>query len=243
MKTEQKLINFEDGQLLGVKTEDGEIYLGVKKACLDIGLSDKQADRQVANIQEDLVLKTKSLKIEVIQKEGTRHVKRQIVGLHEDLITLWLAKISLTPKMKKENSKAVAKLVNYQLKAAKVLHEAFSLEDIKEELGLKGEIVDLKKTIGGLENKIDTMDSTMGALINSATINSYQAKQLNKTVRERISTILGGAHSSNYKRESRMYFKNLWLNLCDKFSVSEYRDLNPLNYDNAITYIQGWSMK
>lgn len=244
---ETKLIDFEGGKILGFRTEDGQVWMGVKKTCIDIGLSEKQADRQIANTQEDLVLKSKSLKFEVVQKEGNRQVKREIIALNEEVITLWLAKIALTPKMQEKNPETVDKLIKYQLKASKVLHNAFmATEEQKQEfyseMGLQGEIVELKDTINNLEGKIDTMDGTMGILINSATINAHQAKQLNKLVRERISTILGGAHSINYKEKSRMYFKNCWLNLCDQFNVSEYRDLNPLNFSNAVTFVNDWSM-
>ncbi|MCD3328448.1 hypothetical protein G8V02_16585, partial [Clostridium botulinum D/C] len=55
-------------------------------------------------------------------------------------------------------------------------------------------------------------------------------------------TMLGGAHSSKYKKESRMYFKNLWLSFCKEFEVSTYKDLNPLNYNDGFRFINNWSM-
>ena len=57
---------------------------------------------------------------------------RQILRIKDADGVLWLAKISLTPKMQKENSKAVEKLIAYQLKCAKVLHNTtFVLTDYK----------------------------------------------------------------------------------------------------------------
>ena len=52
MKTEIKEIPFNGSTLLGIKTEDGKVWLAIKKACLDIGLSEGQAQRQITNIQE-----------------------------------------------------------------------------------------------------------------------------------------------------------------------------------------------
>lgn len=40
MKTEIKEIPFNGSILLGVRTVDGQIWLAVKKCCLDIGLSE-----------------------------------------------------------------------------------------------------------------------------------------------------------------------------------------------------------
>jgi hypothetical protein len=186
-------------------------------------------------MQEDEIL-SEGVRNFVLPSNGGN---QEALCLNEEYVTLFFAKIALTPAMKKENPKAVEKLKLYQLKCAKVLYQAFfETEEQKEqtfdELGLKGEIKDLSI-------KIEEMDKTMGMLVNSSTINSYQAKQINKLARERVSTILGGAHSSTYKKNSRTYFKNLWLNLCDRFSISEYRDLNPLNFADAVTFINGWS--
>ena len=55
MKQEVKEIPFNGSTLLGIRDENGQVWLAVKKACLDIGLSEGQAQRQITNIQKDLV--------------------------------------------------------------------------------------------------------------------------------------------------------------------------------------------
>ena len=55
MKTEIKEIPFNGSTLLGIRDENGQVWLAVKKACLDIGLSEGQAQRQITNLQKDLV--------------------------------------------------------------------------------------------------------------------------------------------------------------------------------------------
>ena len=47
MKTEIKEIPFDEGTLLGVRTPDGKVWLAVKKACLDIGLSDDKLENRL----------------------------------------------------------------------------------------------------------------------------------------------------------------------------------------------------
>jgi hypothetical protein len=249
---ETKLIDFEGGQLLGVKTEDGKVYLGINKACQDIGLTIKQAEAQVLKIQDDIVL-NKGMKKLSLKFEGEKQARERLF-LHEKFVTLWLAKISLTPKMQKENPETVQKLANYQLEASEVLHNAFmATEEQKEEfystMGLEGEIVELKTTIDNqtieLKETKETLNTTINrldTLIDNSTINSRQAQKLLHHAKDRINTMLGGAHSEVYKRESRKYFKNLWLQLGERFGISTYKDLNPLNYNDATTFISNWSM-
>ena len=61
MKTEVKEIPFNDGSLLGVRTPDGKVWLAVRKSCLDIGLSLGQTQKQITNIQSDVVLEIQLL--------------------------------------------------------------------------------------------------------------------------------------------------------------------------------------
>lgn len=107
MKTELKEIEFYGNTLLGVRDERGQVWLAVKKACLDIGLSEGQARRQVENIQEEEPLKSNCCKFAIVQMEGNREVGREQLFLHEKVVTLWLAKISLTPAMMKKNTRSI----------------------------------------------------------------------------------------------------------------------------------------
>ncbi|EES90312.1 hypothetical protein CLG_B2336 [Clostridium phage D-1873] len=149
--------------------------------------------------------------------------------------------------MQNENPKTIEKLINYQLRCAKVLHEAFmSTEEQKKgffnEMGLKGEILELKGQLAQNTQQLVNTENKLNTLIDSSTINSRQAQRLLHCAKDRIGTMLGGAHSSKYKKESRMYFKNLWLSFCKEFEVSTYKDLNPLNYNDGFRFIENWSM-
>lgn len=57
MKTEVKEIPFNGSTLLGVRTPDGKVWLAIRKTCADIGLSDGQTRRQLANLKDDLIFK------------------------------------------------------------------------------------------------------------------------------------------------------------------------------------------
>lgn len=253
MKTEIKEIPFNEGSLLGVRTPDGKVWLAVKKACLDIGLSDGQARKQVENIQEEAVLKSNCRYLAIVQKEGKRDVKREQLFLNEDVITLWLAKITLTDKMKEKNPKAYDTLINYQLKAAKVLHEAFyETEEQKaalhSSLGLEGQIATLEQKLemtviqlNNVENTLDIQNERLNAVMDNMTLTTTQQGRLQRAVKDRVNYLLGGAHSKEYKENSKLYFINLWGGLKERFNCgSRWQDLNPKYYNEAFDYVSAW---
>ena len=253
MKTEIKEIPFDNGTLLGVRTPDGKVWLAVKKACLDNGLSDGQARKQVENIQEEAVLKSNCRYLAIVQKEGKRDVKREKLFLNEDVITLWLAKITLTDKMKEKNPKAYDTLINYQLKAAKVLHEAFyETEEQKaalhSSLGLEGQIATLEQKLemtviqlNNVENTLDIQNERLNAVMDNMTLTTTQQGMLQRAVKDRVNHLLGGAHSKEYKENSKLYFINLWGGLKERFNCgSRWQDLNPKYYNEAFDYVSAW---
>lgn len=245
-KLEKKFIDFEGGQILGVKDEDGKVWLGVKKACIDIGLSEDQAKNEIKKIQENLLFKRHDSVKKLSVKFDTQ-VRETIVLLESD-VTMWLGQISLTPKMKKDNPEAVEKLLNYQDKCAEVLYKAFfeteeQKQETFQELGLKGEIKDLKTQIENNTAELKETKDKLKTLIDNSTINSRQASKLLMHAKDRVNCLLGGASSKEYKKNSRTYFKNLWLAVCERFEVTSYKDLNPLNFNDAVTFVSGWSYR
>ncbi|WP_010498410.1 phage antirepressor KilAC domain-containing protein [Paenibacillus elgii] len=125
-----KEVDFQGATLLGVQTEDGKIWAGVRWMCEGIGFSEKQKDRQVSNIQNDLVLKKGSKKLSL--KFGGQ--VREVLVLELDFLPLWLAKISITPAMQETHASVVERLVEYQLKAKDVLAREFVHSPIQEYL-------------------------------------------------------------------------------------------------------------
>lgn len=105
--------------------KSGKIYVGVSWICNGIGFTKGQKDRQVINIQDDIVLKSGCLKFEA----GVFDNNNDTVAIELDYLPLWLAKISITPKMIKEKPEVAEKLINYQLKAKDVLVRAFIKTD------------------------------------------------------------------------------------------------------------------
>ena len=117
-----KTVPFMGDELMAAKDEKtGKIYAGVSYICKGIGLTESQKDTQVQKIQKDVVL-CKGSKNLPLKFQGQ---VRNIQCIDNEFIPLWLAKITITPAMQKEHPEVANKLVQYQLKAQKVLADAF----------------------------------------------------------------------------------------------------------------------
>jgi hypothetical protein len=239
---EVKEINFYDDTLLGVKDEDGKIWLAVKKACLDIGLNQNQANAERKKITNELLFNNQWKKLRVKFDSQVR----ETLFLLEKFVPIWLAQISITPKMKKENPEAVKKLLTYQLEAADVLHKAFyETEEQKEalhnSLGLEGRIKGMQVQINNMENLIELQLEKLEAVVDNMTLSTRQQEKILRAGRERVNLLLGGAHSTEYKKKARTYLANLWNNLkADLHCGSSYKDLNPKDFNVALDYIGSW---
>lgn len=244
MNQEIKEISFYDDTLIGVKDSNNQLWLGVKRACLNIGLSEGQAQRQLTNLQNDLVFKDSVKNLNC--KFATQ--SRKVTCIKEDFVTLWLAKIRLTPTMQEQNPVAVDKLIKYQLEAQKVLHNAFmgtkeNQVQFYNNVGLDNFIKQIDERMTAQEDTLTTCAAVFQSMMGYSTINYRQSQELLLTARKRINVLLGGAHSQEYKRWARVYFKNLWLDFCQTFDCGSYRDLNPLYMDGDVAkqWIKNWT--
>ena len=241
MREEMKEVPFNGSTLLGVRDESGQVWLAVKKACLDIGLTEGQADMQIKNLRSDVVFDGNVTDLNV-KFDGQ---VRKIVFIAEKFVTLWLAKISLTPSMQRKNPDAVKKLLKYQLEAADVLHKAFyKTEEQKDmfnsNMGLEGQIVGIQVQINSMENMMCEQMEKLENVIDSMTLSTRQQQKLYQAAKDRINILLGGAHSVHYKENARSYFINLWNNFKERYSCGSYKDLNPRYYNEAFAFISAW---
>lgn len=123
-----KDVKFNGAVLRAAQIED-IVWVGVKWICNGLGLSEDRGKYERKKIQKDLVL-SKGVNFYPL---GTDNANSDVLCLMLEYLPLWLAKISITPTMKKENPELADRLVEYQLKAKDVLAEAF-LPKRKEEI-------------------------------------------------------------------------------------------------------------
>ena len=73
------------------------------------------------------------------------------------------------------------------------------------------------------------------------TLTTVQQGRLQRAVKNRVNHLLGGAHSQEYKDNSKLYFINLWNGLKEKFGCgSRWQDLNPQYFNEAFDYVSNW---
>lgn len=160
-----KDIEFNGSMLKAVQDMDNIIWVCVKWICEGIGLSDGQTKRERKRLQEDLVLSKGGRNLILPTNGGNQ----EVLCIMLDFLPLWLAKISITPTMKKENPELVERLITYQLKAKDVLAEAFiKNKPVTENSNIiqlqMPAIPDYTENIQELNSKIDRLYSDMGKL-------------------------------------------------------------------------------
>lgn len=78
--------------------------------------------------------------------------------------------------------------------------------------------------------------------ISNMTLSTTQQNKVHRAVKDRVGSLLGGAHSDLYKEKSRMYFANLWNDLKAEFECgSRWQDLNPAYMEEAMSGIRYWN--
>ncbi len=106
-----KHVPFSGDDLVAVMNKNNnKIYTGVSYICNCIGLTKDQKDRQVKNVQSDLVLKNGCRKF----KPGAFDDNNVTLGIEFKYLPIWLSKIN--PKsLKLEEYSKVTKLLNWSL--------------------------------------------------------------------------------------------------------------------------------
>ncbi len=242
MRAEVKEIPFNGDTLLGVRTPDGKVWLAVRKACFDIGLSEGQAKKEIRRIENGLLFTSQWKKLRI---KFDPQVRETLV-IAEKFVPMWLAQINITPTMQRENPGVAQKLLSYQLEAADVLHKAFYETDEQKSafdarMGLEGKIETMCEQISNVESMMQEQSGKLNQVVDNMTLTTRQQQRIYKAAKDRINHLLGGAHSEEYKSRSKSYFINLWNGLKAEFDCGgSYKDLNPVYFDAALGYIGSW---
>lgn len=121
---EIKKVDFYDSELIGVQeTATGKVFTAINNVLRGIGFDEKQIEYQRDRMVNDVVLGKGTLKFsgtELGLKTGKDAWCIDIMKL-----PLALAKINITPKIKKENPRLAEMLELYQDKCAEVLAKSF----------------------------------------------------------------------------------------------------------------------
>lgn len=227
---EQKLVPFNGADLLGIKANDGKVYVGVRWVCDGIGLREGQRNNQLTKIQTDLALKQGVRKIILPTKSG----EQEVTVMELDFLPLWVAKINPNTV----EGEVQDKLIQYQLKAKDVLaaafiHNGFNYEDLSPEL----------KAIFAVDKKMQQIDSRLEHLENHTTIDYGQQRQLKKAGNSKVIGLLGGKKAAAYKDSSLRHrvYSALWNDYQDYFGINSYNNTYTKDFSRGLPYIQHWT--
>ena len=211
-----KEVKFNDDTLMATQDVSTEkIYVGVSWVCNGIGLTEKQKDRQVTNIQKDQLLKDASIKLPL----GYEGQVRNVLCIDLDYLPLWLAKISITPSMEEKTPTVVNKLINYQLQAKDVLARAFvHKEEIKidnfhipntlsEALLLAGNLAKENEIMKPKAEQFDLFLGSKGTLSMNQTAKALKTRRNKMMEYLRIKSVLNDDNSPSQHYFDMGYFQ------------------------------------
>lgn len=113
------------------------------------------------------------------------------------------------------------------------------VESMLEDMGCNMKIVYAQ--INNMEEILGEQNVMLSQVVDNMTLTTRQQQRIYKAAKDRINHLLGGAHSKEYKENSKSYFINLWNGLKSKFGCgSSYKDLNPICFEDAMKFISTW---
>lgn len=111
------------------------------------------------------------------------------------------------------------------------------VETMLEDMGCNMKIVYAQ--INNMEEMLGEQNMMLSRVVDNMTLTTRQQQRIYKAAKDRINHLLGGAHSEEYKDNSKSYFINLWNSLKSKFGCgSSYKDLNPVYFEDVMEFIE-----
>ncbi len=227
-----KEVEFLGDHILVVKDEElNKVYAGIGYICKGIGLSQGQTNNEVNRVKNDIVLSKGSRNLVSPTKGGNQ----EVICIELDYLPLWLAKISITPKMKDQQPELVDKIVNYQLKAKDVLASVF-VHNVDPLAGASPEL----RAILMHDEKLQVVDTRLTNLENNMTLDHGQQQTLNEMINRKVVSTLGGKGTMAYKLLSKKTFPEVYRALKNTFQVPSYRDIPVKQFEKAKELVNLW---
>lgn len=207
--------------IMAAKDEEGNVWAGVSYFCNALGMTKGQKDRQVTNVQKDEALKRGCLRLEA----GVLDSSNETIALRIDYIPLWLAKITITEKTRKEHPELADKLLEYQLRAKDILADAFMPKHPKipqsplELLELHYEAI---KQVDGKVNEIRTEFEKFKQEI---PIFGEECSNITDEVKVKVRECLGGKDAPAYQNKQlhRKLYRDIYTQTNRMFGVKKYK--------------------
>lgn len=231
-----KNVNLLGDTVMAAKDKDGTIWVGIRWICLSMGMTEGQMKRQIQNIQKDLLLKSSGANLNLNKGSG----EREVFCIKNDYLPIWLAKISITPKIQKDHPELAEKLLEYQLKAKDILAEAFFTKKNEVPMTIPEQIQLLAQGNVELNKRMDDMQTEIESIKLDLPILPIEADKITTAVKRKGVEVLGGKQSNAYRNRSiqQKVYKNIYANLKYNFGISSYKELKRSECDKALEIIE-----
>ncbi len=124
-------------------------------------------------------------------------------------------------------------------KTGKYTTSESKMESMLEDMDCKMEFTSAQ--INDVREILSEQNVILNQVVDNMTLTTRQQQRIYKAAKDRINHLLGGAHSREYKSNSKSYFINLWNGLKSKFGCGgSYKDLNPIYFEDAMKFISSW---
>ena len=151
--------DFYGDNLIALKDNaTGEIYTAITHILRGIGFNSKQVEHQQNKILKDELLKSHTLKFSGVNLNMPS--VNEIWCISQRKLPIALAKINITPKMKKEQPELSEKLLTYQDKCADVLASVFIDRKTISDMNMQP----ITETLNAITNTLTILAQTMTSM-------------------------------------------------------------------------------
>lgn len=151
--------NFYGDNLIALKDNaTGEIYTAITHILRGIGFNSKQVEHQQNKILKDGLLKSHTLKFSGVDLNMPS--VNEIWCISQRKLPIALAKINITPKMKKDQPELSKRLLTYQDKCADVLASVFIDHKTVSDMNMQP----ITETLNTITNMLTTLTQTMTSM-------------------------------------------------------------------------------
>ena len=201
--------NFYGDDLIAIKDNaTGEIYTAINSVLRGIGFTDRQTKHIHKKWNEDIVISKGVQNFVLPDKNG---INQDTLCISISKLPLALAKINITPSMKKNQSELASRLELYQDKCADVLASVFIDHKTPDEISIQQYIQPIIDTLNTFTKTVNDTLQSMNDRI-SKLEKSQQPAQNSQIPKKRFSYWT-----------SKMFPK--YQLLMDYFGISQYKDL------------------
>lgn len=229
-----KDVDLMGSTVMAAKDSNGIIWVGIKWMCQGMGMTEGQYKRQIKNIKKDLLLKNSGSNLTLNKGSG----EREVFCIKNDYLPIWLAKISITPTMQKENPDLADKLLDYQLKAKDILAKAF-LPKQEPPTSVAGQIQLLAQGNVELNKRVDEIKEDLESLKMDLPILPIEADRITNAVKAKGVSVMGGKDSNAYRNRSivNKVYRDIYRQIYRNFEVSTYKALKRNQCDMVIEIV------